>query len=138
MAFLKPDLQKTYESVKKFVYDLFRQNIQEKNTILSPLSVYLTLAMAGCGADVTTKAEFIKVLGDNMSSFSADIINIFSVKEEDMNLSIANSAWIDRKFTVNETWTNTIKSLMGADVFLTELPSYETMNNINQIGRAHV
>lgn len=88
--------------------------------------------MAGCGADGTTKAEFIKVLGDNMSSLSADIINIFSVKEEDMNLSIANSAWIDRKFTVNETWTNTIKSLMGADVFLTELPSYETMNNINR------
>ena len=106
--------------------------MQEKNPILSPLSVYLTLAMAGCGADGTTKAEFIKVLGDNMSSFSADIINIFSVKEEDMNLSIANSAWIDRKFTVNETWTNTIKSLMGADVFLTELPSYETMNNINR------
>ncbi|HBV83874.1 MAG TPA: hypothetical protein DEB74_14030 [Lachnospiraceae bacterium] len=132
MAFLKPDLQKTYESVQKFGYDLFRQNMQEKNPILSPLSVYLTLAMAGCGADGTTKAEFIKVLGDNMSSLSADIINIFSVKEEDMNLSIANSAWIDRKFTVNETWTNTIKSLMGADVFLTELPSYETMNNINR------
>ena len=132
MAFLKPDLQKTYESVQKFGYDLFRQNMQEKNPILSPLSVYLTLAMAGCGADGTTKAEFIKVLGDNMSSFSADIINIFSVKEEDMNLSIANSAWIDRKFTVNETWTNTIKSLMGADVFLTELPSYETMNSINR------
>ncbi len=132
MAFLKPDLQKTYESVQKFGYDLFRQNMQEKNPILSPLSVYLTLAMAGCGADGTTKAEFIKVLGDNMSSFSADIINIFYVKEEDMNLSIANSAWIDRKFTVNETWTNTIKSLMGADVFLTELPSYETMNNINR------
>ncbi len=132
MAFLKPDLQKTYESVQKFGYDLFQQNMQEKNPILSPLSVYLTLAMAGCGADGTTKAEFIKVLGDNMSSLSADIINIFSVKEEDMNLSIANSAWIDRKFTVNETWTNTIKSLMGADVFLTELPSYETMNNINR------
>ncbi len=132
MAFLKPDLQKTYESVQKFGYDLFRQNMQEKSPILSPLSVYLTLAMAGCGADGTTKAEFIKVLGDNMSSLSADIINIFSVKEEDMNLSIANSAWIDRKFTVNETWTNTIKSLMGADVFLTELPSYETMNNINR------
>ena len=132
MAFLKPDLQNTYESVQKFGYDLFRQNMQEKNPILSPLSVYLTLAMAGCGADGTTKAEFIKVLGDNMSSFSADIINIFSVKEEDMNLSIANSAWIDRKFTVNETWTNTIKSLMGADVFLTELPSHETMNNINR------
>ena len=66
MAFLKPDLQKTYESVQKFGYDLFRQNMQEKNPILSPLSVYLTLAMAGCGADGTTKAEFIKVLGDNM------------------------------------------------------------------------
>lgn len=30
MAFLKPDLQKTYESVQKFGYDLFRQNMQEK------------------------------------------------------------------------------------------------------------
>ena len=49
MAFLKPDLQKTYESVQKFGYDLFRQNMQEKNPILSPLSVYLTLAMEQMG-----------------------------------------------------------------------------------------
>lgn len=131
MTFLKPDLQKTYESVRRFSYDLFCQNMQEKNPVLSPLSAYLTLVMAGCGADGTTKAEFMNVLGTDMMSLSADMINTFSIKETYLNLSIANSAWIDQRFTINETWTNTIKSLMGADTFWTELPSYETMNNIN-------
>lgn len=132
MTFLKPNLQKTYENVRRFSYDLFCQNIQEKNPVLSPLSAYLTLVMAGCGADGTTKTEFMNVLGTDMMSLSADIINIFSVKEAYLNLSIANSAWIDQRFTINETWTNTIKSLMGADTFWMDLTSYETMNHINQ------
>ena len=131
MTFLKSDPQKTYESVRRFSYDLFCQNMQEKNPILSPLSAYLTLAMAGCGAEGTTKTEFINVLGVDMMSLSADMIDIFSIKEIYLNLSIANSAWIDRRFTVNAAWKNTIKSLMGADAFWTDLTSYETMNNIN-------
>lgn len=131
MTFLKPNLQKTYENVRRFSYDLFCQNMHEKNPVLSPLSAYLTLVMAGCGADGTTKAEFMNVLGTDMMSLSADMINTFSIKETYLNLSIANSAWIDQRFTINETWTNTIKSLMDADTFWTELTSYETMNNIN-------
>lgn len=128
---MKPDLQKNYESIRKFGYNLFCQNMQEKNPILSPLSAYLTLAMAGCGAEGTTKTEFINVLGADMMPLSADMMDIFSIKETYLNLSIANSAWIDQRFTVNAAWENTIKSLMGADAFWTDLTSYETMNNIN-------
>lgn len=127
----KNKMQKKYENIRKFGYNLFCQNMQEKNPVVSPLSAYLTLVMAGCGADGTTKTEFINVLGTDMMPLAADMMNTFSVKEAYLNLSIANSAWVDQRFTIYAAWENTIKSLMGADIFRTDLTSYETMNHIN-------
>ncbi len=131
MTFLKPNLHKSYESIQKFGYDLFRYNIQDKNPILSPISAYLTLVMAGCGADGTTKAQFLNVLGNDMMALSADMMNLFSDEGVCLNLSIANSTWIDQQFTVNAVWKDTIKSLMGADIFCADITSCETMDNIN-------
>ena len=45
----------SYESVQKFGYDLLAQSIQDENPMLSPVSAYLALSMAGCGADGTHK-----------------------------------------------------------------------------------
>ncbi len=132
MAFFKKEVQKTNESVQKFGYDLFCQNMQNKNPVLSPISAYLTLVMAGCGADGTTKTEFLEVLGNDMMTLAVDMINTFSVQEESLKLSIANSAWIDQSFTVNTTWSDTIKSLMGGDIFGVNLTSNETMDKINR------
>ena len=88
MTFLKPNLHKSYESIQKFGYDLFRYNIQDKNPILSPISAYLTLVMAGCGADGTTKAQFLNVLGNDMMALSADMMNLFSDEGVCLNLSV--------------------------------------------------
>lgn len=121
----------SYESVQKFGYDLFAQSIQDKNPVLSPVSAYLALSMAGCGADGKTKAEFYSVLGNDMMSLSDDMMNALPAKGELLNLSIANSVWMDDEFIVNDTWLGTIQSLMDAQVFQTDLATEKTMKAIN-------
>ncbi|MBP5304786.1 MAG: hypothetical protein J6Z02_02970 [Lachnospiraceae bacterium] len=50
------------EILKIFSYDLFKQVSNEKNPIVSPVSAYLALAMAGAGADA--------LLRRNLTAFS--------------------------------------------------------------------
>ncbi len=121
----------SYESVQKFGYNLLAQSIQDENPVLSPVSAYLALSMAGCGADGTTKEEFYNVLGNDMMALSDDMMNILPAKGDLLNLSIADSAWIDDAFIVDDTWLGTVRSLMDAEAFQTDLSTENTMNEIN-------
>ncbi|MFG6368203.1 MAG: serpin family protein [Lachnospiraceae bacterium] len=121
----------SYENIQKFGYDLFAQCIDDENPVFSPVSAYLALSMATCGADGTTREELYSVLGNDLLSLSDDMMNRFSVSGDILNLSVANSAWIDSAFAVNDTWLGTVKSLMDAGAFQEELSTEQTMNKIN-------
>ncbi len=121
----------SYENIQKFGYDLFAQCIDDENPVFSPVSAYLALSMAACGADGTTREELYSVLGNDLLSLSDDMMNRFSVSGDILNLSVANSAWIDSAFAVNDTWLGTVKSLMDAGAFQEELSTEQTMNKIN-------
>lgn len=121
----------SYKNIQKFAYDLFAQHIDSENPVLSPVSAYLALSMAGCGADGTTKEEFYNVLGNDLLPLSDDMMNRLSIAGDRMNLSVANSAWIDDKFIANDTWLGTVKSLMDAEAFGTDLSTEQTMNKVN-------
>lgn len=120
----------SYEDVQKFGYQLFAQNIEEKNPVLSPVSAYLALSMAGCGANGATGDEFRNVLGD-MEVFSDDMVNSLAQNGDVLNLSIANSAWIDDEFIVEDDWLGIIQSLMHAEAFQADLSTTEAMNSMN-------
>lgn len=121
----------SYESVQRFGYDLLAQCIQDQNPVLSPVSAYLALSMAGCGADKTTREEFYNVLGNDMLTLSDDMMNTLPVKGDLLNLSIADSAWIDGAMIVDDTWLGTVGSLMDAEAFQTDLSTEKAMNEIN-------
>lgn len=121
----------SYENVQKFGYDLFLQHINDQNPVLSPVSVYLALSLAGCGADGSTRDEFYNVLGNDMMALSDDMMNRFGAAGDQLKLSIANSAWIDDQFIVNDEWIGMVKSLMDAESFQADLSTEQTMNQIN-------
>ena len=125
-------MTEAYQCVRTFGYDLMKQTMNHTNPVLSPVSAYLTLALAGCGAEGETKTEFVTVLGHEMQALAAKIMDTFSINGSCLKLSIANSAWIDPRFCLNTDWENALKSLIKADVFVTELSTDETMNHINQ------
>lgn len=117
--------------VADFSYDLLGFHAQDKNPVLSPVSAYLALSMAGCGAEGATKDEFDNVLGKDMMELATDMMNTFPSKSDVLKLSIANSAWIDDEFTVNDAWMDTIQSQMDAEPYQADLSTEETMNHIN-------
>lgn len=121
----------SYEGLQDFGYDLFAQNIQNKNPVLSPVSAYLALSIAGSGAAGTTKEEFYNVLGAEMEVYSDDMMNNLPQDGELLSLSIANSAWIDDEFHVDENWLGTIHSLMNAEAFRADLSTKEAMDSMN-------
>ncbi|MDE7322254.1 MAG: serpin family protein [Lachnospiraceae bacterium] len=123
--------EKVAVKTSDFGFDLLGFNIQDKNPVLSPVSAFFALSMAGCGADGTTRNEFNSVLGEDMMALSNDMMNIFSSKSDSLKLSIANSVWIDDEFTVNDVWMGTIQSQMEAEAYQSNLSTEETMNRIN-------
>lgn len=120
-----------YTALQEFSYALFGENMNAENPVLSPVSAYLALTMAGMGAGGNTEAEFHKVLGEDMVVLADDMMNTLPAEAQDMTLSIANSAWINRQFAVNEDWIGRVKSFLDAEAFQTELSSNEAMNGIN-------
>lgn len=122
----------SYESVQQFGYTLLAQNVQDKNPVLSPVSAYLALVMAGCGADGTTREAFHKVLGEDMVALSGDMISSLPANGALLKLSIADSAWIDDAFIVDHAWLDTIQFLLGADAFQADLSTEKAMNEMNR------
>lgn len=121
----------SYQHVQQFGYRLFSQQLNNQNPLISPVSAYLALTMAGCGADGATREEFYDVLGKDMLPLSDDMMNRFPTTDEQMKLSIANSAWIDDEMAVDDTWLGTMKSLLEAEAVQAALSTEQTMNEIN-------
>lgn len=113
--------------VQQFGYGLLAQHLDEKDPVLSPVSAYLTLCMAGNGAKGATQKEFQKVLGGDMLSVPGALMDIGGTQ-----LTIANSAWLDKKFTAKKEWLKTAESLFGADVYRAALDTDATKDKINQ------
>lgn len=120
-----------------FSQKLFAQALarDDKNTVISPLSAYLCLAMAMNGADGATLAEFERAMGGNIDAVNAFCKNLQASLMDvrgDTKLSIANSAWLDDDgVTVREDYIQSIVDNLGADIFTADLPSKETVEAVN-------
>lgn len=123
---------KSYDPVKTFSYDFFAQNTDAQNPVLSPVSAYLALGMAGFGAEGTTQAEFQKLLGEDLMVMSDHLMNILPKSSENTTLSLANSAWFDDQFLAEDEWLGEIKSLVDAEAFQADLTSTQAMDSMNR------
>lgn len=117
--------------VQQFGYQLMKQYLSEENPVMSPVSAYVMLSMAGNGTKGATKKEFQKVLGNDMLSVSESIMNTLPQEKEGTQLTIANSAWMDYKFTPQKKWLGTAKKQFQSDVFEADLDTDAAKNKIN-------
>lgn len=129
LDYSKPSMQ----PVCKFGYRLLKQNLDEANPALSPVSAYITLCMLGKGAQGATEQEIRDVLGSDMMCIPDDLMNTLPYNKEEDNtvLSIANSAWIDEIFTAGDQWLGTVNSLFDAQVYQTDLQADTAVGDIN-------
>jgi len=120
------------QSVQQFGYAFMEQYLKEKNPVMSPVSTYTVLSMAGNGAKGTTKKEFQKVLGSDMLTVSEKLMDTLPLEKDGTQLTIANSAWLDDEFTPKKKWLQTAQKQLRSDVFRADLATAAAKNKINK------
>lgn len=132
-------------SAANFSIDLFKKSATEKkNSLVSPVSVYLALAMTENGADGKTLKEFESVLGKY--NLTADDINkyckSFSSYLTDVKtgkLNIANSIWYrqDDSLTVSKGFLQANADYFASQAFRADFNSKQTVSDINNWVKAN-
>lgn len=106
----------------------------EKNTLVSPLSVMLALAMTANGADGQTKAEMEAVLGmpsQELNQYLRYYVDHLPTSHRN-KVTIANSVWYrdSEQLYVKETFLQTVADYYGADAYKAPFDS-QTVKDIN-------
>lgn len=122
-----------YDTLNEFSYRLFAENMEEENPVLSPVSAYMALSMAGLGAENNTKKEFASVFGDyaDMTALCSDIMTTYPVSTKSNTVALANSAWISENFSVSDNWISNINTIMHSEAFQKDLTSPAIVDDMN-------
>ena len=125
------------ENVANFSIDLFKQCVSyDKNTLISPLSVTLALAIAANGADGETLAQMENMLGGDIPLGALNEYLYTYVQklpnELKSKLNIANSIWLNKGhfIQVKDSFLQTNADYYGASVFKAYFDQ-QTLNDIN-------
>ena len=109
--------------VTDFAVRLFQHCLEEeKNTLISPVSVLTALAMTANGADGETLRQMEMVLGmpsKDLNGYLCDYMEALP-EEDTYKLSMANSIWFtddEQLFQVNPDFLQTNANYYGADVY---------------------
>jgi len=111
-------------SMADFSVKLFKKTITEdENSLISPLSVMIALAMTANGADTQTLEEMEKLLGgdigiDELNEYLYTYYNGLP-SEKKSKLSIANSIWFRdvERLTVEKEFLQTNADYYGAEIY---------------------
>ncbi len=121
-----------------FSVDLFKKSIKEgENTLISPLSVLLALAMTANGADSATKEEMELLLAggssiEELNEYLYTYVNQLPT-EKHSKLNIANSIWFrddENRFTVRQDFLQKNATYYGAAAYKSAFDN-TTIKDIN-------
>ena len=88
------------------------------NVLISPLSVYMALALAADGAGGQTLAEMEALLGGDIAQIKAAVAAYLGSLTEDDALSVANSVWLhDGDQTVKQDYLQSAVDHFDASIF---------------------
>lgn len=105
------------------------------NALISPISVYIALAMTVNGANGDTLTQMEEALGLTRDEINSYAYHYWSniANGEQYKLHMANSIWYtdDEKFTVKEDFVKKVSEYYGADVYAKDFSDPETVSEIN-------
>jgi len=119
-----------------FSLDLFRETISSSdNSLISPVSVLLALAMTANGADSNTLAQMEQVIGDGMpiSDLNVYLYTFLNnlTKQPKSFINISNSIWFrEISFIPNRDFLQTNADYFNADAFAAPFDN-QTVEDIN-------
>ncbi len=121
----------TKNAAQNFSYELFRQNLEKENPVLSPVSAYLAVGLSGLGAKGETLEEYRQVMGVDFQDISQDLMNRLPQEEEGIKVAIANSAWLDERLNAEDAFLEQADSVYQAQVYQERLADVQTKDKIN-------
>lgn len=109
------------DEITDFSLSLFKENFEDENILISPLSIVSALGMVTNGADGNTLKEMEQVLNSDIRGLN-DYLEAYSSylpKDEKYKLGLANAIWFkDREgLKIEEDFLQTNKDYYDADVF---------------------
>ncbi|OPL09557.1 MAG: hypothetical protein AVO33_00235 [delta proteobacterium ML8_F1] len=126
------------KSLNDFTWNLLKASPEDSsNRMLSPVSVYLALAMTLNGAEGETRADMLVAL--SASDLTPEMINTFARKylesitpeSEEAILSVANSIWLREGFEVDPAFLQKNADYFGAGVRSLDFNAPEAPEIIN-------
>ena len=126
-------------SLRAFSMELFRQSTAagEENTLVSPMSVLLALALTANGASGDTLKEFETLLGrEGLTLEQIDLAcKALTEQYEDTSgstvLRIANSIWYDEGFKAEKAFLQADADYFGAPAFQKSFRDSGTVDEVN-------
>lgn len=142
------DIEMTLKSVKlveadnQFGLELFKKinetDVENKNIMISPLSVSLALAMAYNGAEGETRAQMEEMLHkvgltpDEINQSYKTLVDALKNHDAKVVFEIANAIFYDKDFSVKSDFLNTNKSSYNAEIKALDFgDSGKTLKTIN-------
>ncbi|MCU7730519.1 serpin family protein [Actinoplanes sp. KI2] len=127
------DAQAVARSVDAFGFDLFRQLADGKqNTITSPLSVAVLLAMVLAGADGDTATRMAEVLhlGERRDVRVGALLRELADTDE-VKLSVADALWASPRTPLQKDFQDFVRRTFGATVEQDDLASPQIVRTID-------
>ncbi len=128
------------EAISRSAFNYFGAAIEEgkakENILISPLSIYIALAMTACGAEGETLSQMQSVLGDVSIEEAAHCLYALGEEltaGEKIKLGLANSVWIrdnEDMIKVNPDFVQVMNEYFSADVFMAQFDD-GTLRDIN-------
>lgn len=129
------DKTKLRNGLSDFSFNLFRNTYKYgENNVISPASLFYSLAMVSNGAQGNTKTELDNVLCGGDSNGLNDFLSTYCYKfgyYENSKTSIDSAIWYADNVTVNKEFLQTNYDYYGADAYKTIMNNDEALNSIN-------
>lgn len=129
------------QSMTAFNYDFFKavsdMNPSE-NTVVSPLSAQMLLAMVANISDGTGKNEIVNALGcsdiDALNSLCNKYMTAFPAADRNVKMALANSVWHHNAYDINPQFAQVLNNSFDAEVFKRDFisDSRAVIDGINQ------
>lgn len=123
------------EVSKAFEYALLKEVVSEdKNAVISPLSVKIALNMAVLGAKRDTERELLEVLGYSSAEDMAEESSRLAAElnRDDGSMTLSNSVWTDISFhDIGDNYKNGLDEIFNAEFFGEDLSGEKIVDDLN-------
>lgn len=89
-------------------------DIESKNVVVSPISTGLILSMIANGTESDMTKEICNYLGHpnimDVNNFASILLNQLPIIDNQSNIKLANSIWVDNQYKLTQDFSNTLES----------------------------